>query len=258
MTTETIAVPAPPALTPPTVGDLSPERIGASREKWIGHGYDPATFDAALGGKASPSLTPEQTASAIAKLRQAGVPEERIIAAMEADGITPKAENRTPEQIEHDRDFGFDRPAFEPSDYLISHAAETKTRGPDHVAAVDASAKDFLAVLNITPALGAALIEHAVEKGQAWSKASETERELYKREQRAIGLKACGGSPEKLSETIALAGQTIRLALGGKGDFAEALVKSGAANDWWLISTLANQSRHTNAWAKDRPGKPEQ
>ena len=99
-------------------------------------------------------------------------------------------------------------------------------------------------------------MERATELNLAFAKASETERALFKAEQKAAALRHYG-SQEALQEAIALAGQCIRAVAADGSDkgaaFAEAWVKSIAANDVWTLRTLAAHAAHTNAWLAGRP-----
>lgn len=86
--------------------------------------------------------------------------------------------------------------------------------------------------------LGEAVIESAMDVGQATRGMGDAERALFKREQVVIFERQAGG-PEKVAKRMALAAKA--LARGGP-EFTAALHKSGALDDAWMVLTLANQA----------------
>lgn len=268
MTTET------PTAIEATTG-LSAERIAASRATWAGYGHDPAAFDAALAGNQPatiegapegddrhrdnaadgtprlPALTPQQIASGIAKLRASGMAEEAIQAAMKADGITEP----TPHELEiakHDASFGFGVP-HSPADYKIDYGKAAASLQAGELASFDTEARSFLAGLQMPPSLGAGLVERVMAVGQAANAMDPAARQLFIREQKALGLRASNGDEAKLAETIRLAGVALKHA--GPSEFRSSFLKSQGAHDWFVVSTLANHGAHIERWQASRPGK---
>jgi hypothetical protein len=254
---------------------LSAERIAASRATWAGYGYDPAAFDAALAGNPPvrvdgvpegddkhrdnaadgtpkmPSLTKEQIASGIAKLRASGMAEDAIQAAMKADGI----KEPTPHELElakYDASFGFGVP-HAPADYKIDYGRAGASLQAGELASFDGHAKEFLTGLQMPPSLGAGLVERVMAVGQAANDMEPAARQLFIREQKALGLRASNGDEAKLAETIRLAGVALKHA--GPSEFRSSFLKSQGAHDWFVVSTLANHGAHIERWQASRPGK---
>jgi len=252
--------PSAPIPLPPQLPSLSPAQIASARDHWVGQGYSAEKFDVALNPSTEPEHVPAAPVTSLPPsfpmtnvqaremadaLLAAGVPSETVEAAMKADGLDPVPPSKTPEQHEHDKEFGFER-EIAPAEYKIDYLSHGG-RGvdPAQLAEVNAGATQWLADLRLDPAVGAALIERAMHVGQSLAKMSEAGRELFRREQRYAAERRLGGL-EKLEAARALVAKTARL---GDPVFTEILLRAGAFDDAWIFLTLANQGERLERWA---------
>lgn len=263
----------PPAPSPAGTPSLSPTRIASMRERWISLGLDVERFDRAAIADAVPTPPPqpsgnegepveyvetggmprfsdEQAANMADALSRAGVPADKIEAALKADGYDVGISDASDEQTAHDAEWGFDR-NYQPSDYKISYGDALRRAGsevdPASLSALNTSLTTGLANMQIRPELGAAIVERAMDIGQA--KMDAAARQLFKVEQRQLVERRAGGS-EQLAERLRLAGVMLKMA---GPEFAEHLFRSGAADDAWIVETLANEGRRLQGWIGKRP-----
>ena len=253
--------PAPPSQT----GTVTADQISAARAQWISSGLDVAKFDATIGAPPAsateplraptvdtkkPSLSEAEAHEMADALRAAGVPTDIVAAAMKADGLDIP-ESKTPDQIEHDKDFGLDRP-FKPTDYKISYMKDGVPLVPvETVADFNARATEWLASLKIDPLVGAGLIEHALKVGYLYPRMSDARRGLFKREHISIAERRLGGS----EQVTAAAANTNRALAMGDPAFANMLLDSGALHDSFIFETLANHGERLMRWAETAPKK---
>ena len=261
--------------------------IASAREHWQSIGLDPVAFDAALAGNTpapppappggspapsadspgqlhlsvSPQLSDDQAEQMAQALLDAGVSEEKIKAALKADGwevaptLTPEEQAELDAQEEHNQHWGYDH-HFEPSDYHVNYAdvlarAETTT-DPDALAQFDQHARSWLADMQMPPELGAALIERGQQVGGELARMDDASKQLWVREQRYLAERMAGG-PDQLAEKIRLAGEVVKQAPGAFWDQA---VKAGWFHDAWMIMTLANEGSRLEGWRNGGPKKP--
>jgi hypothetical protein len=244
------------------VAALTEGQIASARASWTQLGYDPLEFDAAIAGTppspeppadksppkpAHPTLSPDQVRQAIERLRAAGVAEERIQAALKADGVDV-TDADTPAEVEHDRAW---RVEFEPQDYrvdYIPHGGRTLT--PGQLAEFNREATTWLSTIGLEPNLGAAVVERAMVVGKTFAKMTEAQRSLWKIEQRQQAERSLGGA-EQLDAAITSAARAIKAA--GASPFTQALVSAGILNDAWILRTLSTHSARREAWSAARP-----
>jgi len=247
---------------------LSDIQIASARESWIKLGHSPEAFDAAMAGTPpdparsrdaggrfaktandapKPQLITDQARQMVEKLRSVGVSEEKISEALKADGLDLSG-GKTPEQAELDRAFDIEHA---PTDFRIDYIPHGgRDLPPEQLASFNSSATQWLSALGLPPTLGAALIERCMSVGKSLTAMSEGDRQLFKINQRIDAERQAGG-PEQLMAAISRAATAIKRA--GPSEFTEALSKSGALNDAWVLTTLANHGARIEAWAKSRP-----
>ncbi len=254
MTDETITQDPPAG----AVADLfTPEQSQAMAAELIRHGMDPGRVNAALRGDSAPveadgdgpgipepsntktpPLTDAQAMELADALLAAGVPEEEIRAALEADGYEAElVEVEEPSEEERQFRETFGAPA-DPSEYRIDYLGRLPV-GTDvsTLAEFDREAKAWLSGVGFPPQIGPAVIERAVDVGQRYNRMSEPQRQLWVREQNALFERMAGG-PEQASAKLAAAAAALANAPAA---FTEALHKSGTFHDAGVMMHLANQ-----------------
>jgi len=168
-------------------------------------------------------------------------------AAIKADGYAvPAVDSRSEAQIEHDEAYG--QGARDPSDYEIKYPRGT---APDsELAAFDAQAKQLLADINLPPAIGGRILEHAFQVA-AELRAMTPEQQTFWKQSGFYQLQQAypGNKLEEASQSI-----KNMLALAGKDNMIVELFKEGGLlNDPWLFKTLAIQAQHQQTWKAGRP-----
>ena len=262
MTTTTDATIDTSGISPEASTDLSPEQIASAREHWTSLGYEGATFDQALadeparqgeptqaGGDPtaiaqtdSAGLTPAQAREMAEELVKAGVPREQVEAALRADGLEPPApDTRTDEQREIDEWFG---PAPAASDYHPDYVNRIPADAPIEALTVfHAAATSWASAVGFPPAIGAAVIERAMDVGHTFTAMSEAEQGLWKAEQPVLFEHMAGG-PEKAEARAALA---LKAMERSPKEFLAILRQTGAAFDAGIVMHLANQEERRAA-----------
>ncbi len=262
MNDTTTAAGNPAGAAPP---DLSPAQIASARATWVAAGHDPGRFDAAMGvapadpgspavpapaapGTGMDPLTGGQAETLAASLAALGKSEAEIEAEMAAHGMEP--DQRTPEQIEHDREWGFDQ-HYEPGDYRINYqdTSLARTYTTDQLAASQAEWGALLAGMQIAPMIGGSLVEHVIRIGQGLAARTPAERGLWAAEQRYRATCSAGG-PERLAERVRLAEVALKVAQanGASADTIDAMRRSGVLDDAFTLATLANHGRALEGW----------
>lgn len=175
------------------------------------------------------------------ELIKAGVPADRVAEAMQADGhdVTAEAlDSRTEDQREFDAFLG---PAPTAADYRIDYMGRIPA-GVDagQIAHFDSLARAWLANLGLPPAVGAAVIERALDVGHSYQAMSEAQRALWRAEQVAH-FERLAGSPEKAAARLELA----KAAIARGRDFPDALhARAGVLHDAGIMMHLAlNEER---------------
>ncbi len=258
---QTPAVPvAPIQATPAGPDGFTDEQVAAARANWIKFGYDPAKFDAAVAaapeetppgytpGTGIQRLTQAEADTLEATLRASGLTEDQVAAELQAHGY--ERDTRSPEQFEHDERWGFGR-EYKAEEYKINYrdAGILDQHTTETMAASQVEWRDLLTGFQISPAIGADLVERAIRTGQAFTKMDADQKTLWIAEQRAQGLRVAG-SPEAVTERNRLAGVAITYAVqhGARASTIEALRQAGAFDDWFTIQTLANHGRALEGW----------
>ena len=248
-----------------SIMSFNPGQVAAMREQWVSAGYDPVLFDQAagttpntptqapaavqdaregvevMGAAKTPSWTRGQALEAAEALRAAGVPEDRIQAGLKESGFEPLApDTRTEDEKDWDRAW----PAPSPSDYNVNY----RECWPDQqdVGTLAAANKDFTgwaAEMRLPPEIGTVMIERAIERGQAYSRMTDAQRQLWQREQR-FDFERLAGGPDKVSEKVALAGKVLAM---GSPDMLANLHRSGALHDAAIIIHLARHGERIQA-----------
>jgi hypothetical protein len=275
MSTETVPPQADPVTAPSTDPmALSDAQTSAMREAWIAYGHDPSRFDAmtaplvgeaqaggnpaqenseaagievSIGPTVLPTLTPAQAQAMADELIRAGHDPVRVREALEEGGYQDPGPQLTPEQIEHNQDWGMDR-LYRPSEYAINYidAGVAGSVDPGELADFHKEATGFLSKLNLEPQIGTALIERAIQTDERIKRMPEGERALWALEQKAIVERQAGG-PEGYREKIKLAASALNMA---PGEFRGRL--AGAA-DAWTVLTLANHGAKLQEWRAKYP-----
>jgi hypothetical protein len=261
------------------IGGLLPSEYASSKAAWINAGLSGEAFDAGLGVTAAPAipapapsprqepqsatppalgsdLSPRQIEMAVKSLRAAGVSADKIQATLEADGLSMPEDDRTPDQIAHDREFGagpYDPSMYSPLDWrelpqhMQGHSLEQR-------AEVDRDFRQFAADLRLPPQLGSRVMEHALRVGAEIRAMDPAAREAWK-ERGTDQIRQMYRTQEAWDE----AGESIRtlLDLPGADRPLSAALKQGHLCDPWLWSTFANVSAHLVDWANARPDRPE-
>jgi hypothetical protein len=193
----------------------------------------------------SPNLSADQVQAIAADLIAHGVPREQVEAALKADGQEAvnldALDTRTEDQKDFDAFFGPTPPASEYRiDYIgrIPAGIETPALAEYH-----AQATAWLSKVGFPENIGPAVIERSLDVGQKFNQASESERQLWIRDQNAQFERMAGG-PEKAKEKMSLAAKALARAPGG---FTEALRVCGALHDAGIVMHLANQGERLGA-----------
>lgn len=191
------------------------------------------------------------------RLRAAGVPEERIKAALCADGWdvpehTPEQQAEIEAKEEWDQSWGFGR-KVEASEYKIDYLNHGgRNADPVALANVNREATQFLAGMQIDPTLGAAVIERAMDVTQRLATMNPAQREIWKQDQSAAMRRLVGGE-EGMRETTRLAAVALRAT--GPSELRTLLLERDAFNDPWLVRTLATQGERIERWKAGPKGK---
>ena len=254
---------------------LTPDQVAAFREAWIAAGHDPVRFDMAtastpatptrdasgryaappatgdapspvqvLGGTKAPSFNAAQLAEIAESLVRSGVDPQRVREAMAEQDMVP--DERSDEERAHDADWGFDQ-HYEPKDYDLGGIYRDHSLDPARTPALNVAATEWLAKMQAEPGMGKALMDRVLQVGRETAKLDEAGRGLWKAQQRhALESRF---SPEKVAETMRLAGYAIKM--GGAGDdFHEALRLGMALHDATVVRTLATIGRRIEGWSK--------
>jgi hypothetical protein len=238
---------------------LSTDQTAAARAQGVALGLDEGEFDRAasgapqvpaessapsqepdtLAGLKQPSLSLQEAEAMAEELIRAGMPEDQVRAALEADGYTPTKDPRTEEQLEFDRSFG----GAKPEAYKLDFKGRAGGMDMAQIGEANTQITTWLSDVGFPPEIGPAVAERAIDIGQWFAKSSETQRELWAREEQA-NFYRMAGSDERGKELLNFA--IDALARGGKG-FFEVLAKSGALCDAGTIMHLANQGERLAA-----------
>ena len=238
---------------------LSADQSAAMRAQWEKLGLDLGEFDRAASGTpptpatpaeeptredltslSQPSFSAAEAKSMAEELIRAGVPQEQVEAALKADGYRLEDDTRTDEQIEHDRMFG----AAPPEQYRLDYQGRIPAGMEiDKLAAANTEMTTWLSQAGFSPEIGPAVLERAIDAGQAYAKMSDVDRQLWVGEQRAEFARMAR-TPERAAELIDFASAV--LARGGQA-FSDALAKSGALDDAGVLMHLAHQGERLAA-----------
>ncbi len=148
---------------------------------------------------------------------------------------------RTDEQKDFDAYFGPTPPA---SAYKIEYFGRVPegTEGPA-LAEYHAQATAWLSQLGFPENIGPAVMERAIDAGQAYNRMSEPQRQLWVREQNAEFERMAGG-PEKAAERMKFAAVALARAPGA---FTDALRANGSLHEAGVVLHLANQGERLAA-----------
>lgn len=268
---EVPTTPAAPAATFVNTNPLALDagQTAAMREQWVSLGLDPTVFDQHASGQVptapaaspapavqdpnapaavevlsdtkTPGLTPAQAQDMAAEMIRVGMPREQVEAALKADGYTLARETRTDEQIEWDRAFA----PGAPRDYRIDYMGRAADLDPAQLAQANAEATQWLAAVGFPPEIGPAVIERAMDVGQALTRMSEPERELWSREQTVLFARMAG-SEERYRELIGLAADALAR---GNPAYAALLRDRCILADAGVLMHLAHQGERLKARA---------
>jgi hypothetical protein len=97
--------------------------------------------------------------------------------------------------------------------------------------------------MRLPPEIGTVVIERAIVQGQAYSRMTDAERQLWQREQR-FDFERLAGGPNKVAEKVALAGKVLAM---GSPDMLANLHRSGALHDAAIVIHLANHAERLAA-----------
>lgn len=238
---------------------LAPEQIAAARDHWVSLGLDVAKFDNAMapesltgapapagevqddragieimGADKTPPLGRVQAQEMAQALRDAGMPEDRVNAALAEHGYEPLApDTRTEEEQEFDRAF----PTVAPTDYRPNYFENAVKMDVADLAAVNRDFTTWAADLSLPAEIGTAVIEEALRVEGAASRMSEPARQLWVREQR-FNFERLVGGPEKVEEALA----KVRPLLERNPAMRDRLHRSGALDSAAVIIHLANHA----------------
>jgi hypothetical protein len=183
-------------------------------------------------------------------LEKAGMPVERIQAAMAADGMTPPRETLTPEQIAHNADWRMDAAHMpEPSayrpDFRAALGASLGEYTPAQLAEFKTEAGAWASKLALPVKLGESLVERALSVWQRLEAMSPDQRRSCTAEQRSQLMKA-GGMPATTAMKV------LDLAPGA---FTDRLKANGALNDAFFQRSLANWGAHLSRYQSSKGAK---
>jgi hypothetical protein len=195
-------------------------------------------------------MSAEQTAQMARALENAGMPIERIQAAMAADGFKEAPEVNSPAQVEHNKSFGMAN-LPKASDYRIN-LADAGVRGMDVTEAGQfiGEAQGFLEKTGMPAAMGSALVTQAIRDTENLKAMTSAQRTLWSQEQKVLAQRSAGGA-DGLQQRVAAAAAVLRMV--GPSAFRDRLVQSGALNSAYAISTLASWSGHVSRWQASKP-----
>ena len=210
------AIPAPP---PPTLA----EKPTASSPSWIG------TDDA------------RKLADGLLK---AGVPQDRVLAALKADGYDFAIDTRSPEQAELDRQgIGVEHA---PSEYKIDWVGRVaEGTDPAKIKAATERLTGFAAATSLMPQAATALVSAMMDDASKLDRMSADQKSLWTSEQTRLGERIAGGA-EKWAEKIKLADAALARA---DKDYVKGLRETGvlsSANAILQLS-LAEEARQLRA-----------
>jgi hypothetical protein len=239
---------------------LSVDQTAAMRAQWVELGLDAAEFDRAASGAPQtapeagpegleregltslkqPTLSPAEALSMGEEMIRAGMDPAKVDEALKADGYAFSEDERTEEELEFDRAFG----GVRPDEYHLDYQGRIPA-GLDlaKVAAANTEMTAWLSAAAFPQEIGPAVLEQAMDSGQACAAMSAPERQLWEREQHATFAKMAG-TPERAVELLDFA--AVVLARGGDA-FSNALAKSGALDDAGVLMHLAHQGERLAA-----------
>ena len=252
---------------------LSEAQLSSARARWVAAGHDPARFDAAMGGTAPllprvpvPDLTDtsrpvyvggndpigmsgEQSLAMARALEKAGVPVERIQAAMAADGVTPPKETLTPEQIAHNRQWHLDAAHMPPiaayrPDFRTALGDSIGGYTPAQLAEFRQESSEWASKLALPVKLGEGLVERALHVWQRLEQMTPDQRRTWSAEQRSQLMKTSGMPATTAMKVLDLA----------PGAFHDRLKASGALNDAFIVRSLANWGAHLSRYQQSKGG----
>ena len=253
---------------------LSDAQLSSARARWVAAGHDPVRFDAAMGGAApilprvpvpDPTdtsrpvyvgasndpigMSGEQLLAMARALEKAGVPVERIQAAMAADGVTPPKETLTPEQIAHNAEWRMDAahmtaPSAYRPDFRTALGDSIGEYTPAQLAEFRNEAGQWASKLALPVKLGEGLVERALHVWQRLEQMTPDQRRTWSAEQRSQLMKA-GGMPATTAMKV------IDLAPGA---FHDRLKASGVLNDAFIVRSLANWGNHLSRYQQSKGG----
>lgn len=230
-------VPDAPPASGPSTGTFSPQQVDAAVAALTKAGMDPAHIAKRLAEPAGDAprveLKPDDRAGELnqaraekmaAALRKAGVSQDRIKAAMEADGFTETS------------------PAHSGAEYQLDWRRIAPDADLTGVVEVNALLTAGVAEMAMLPGMGKGIAERVVEVGQQVAKMTPTEKTLWQRTQ-AAELRRHFGSDEAV---VAAAHEIDRL--GEAGPAAARLLNimqlNQSVRDAWTFRTLVNFARH--------------
>lgn len=233
---------------------LSPE-IAAARANWIKVGNDPATFDKHMGITAPPppALAANPTGSSAAPswisqndalklgdgLLKAGVPEEKVLAALAADGHpidSISIDVRSDQEITLDK-WGIGA-EHDPSEYRVDWKdAGRNLDGVDPKIVQQANERltTFAANVGLIPQVATSTLSEMMRTYAAIQRMDEGQRADWLSDQNRVGERIAGG-PEKWAEKIKFADAS--LARADKSYMAE-LRETGVLGSAAVILNLA-------------------
>jgi hypothetical protein len=180
------------------------------------------------------TLTPDQAQGMADALVAAGVPQEQVDAALQADGFTPpQADARTDEQRAFDDAFA---PAA-PRDYDINWHGLANGVDPADMAKIDGDWRQWLTAVGFPGTIGGAVAERAIRVSEAVAQMGQAERGLWEAEQGSVFQRWAGGEEAAKARLDQVADALTR----GGDQMADMLVNSGAILDAEVLINLALQ-----------------
>ena len=222
--------------------DPAEARLAADKAYFASVGLDPSLVDqAAAKGETYtswPSLSPDQVKATVATLRAAGVPEERIEAALASDGYREVDDPRSEDQREYDEAF----PAVSADQYRPDYTGKVPAdASPNWITETHAQASQWAAAIGLPVPIG----NEVIERGLTWAKwhdtASDVEKAAWLADQRSDLVRACGGQDAADAE-LALAAEALAK---GSASFLERL--GPAVRQAGIVRHLARQAERLKA-----------
>lgn len=250
---------------------LNAQQTASARETWVALGLDPARFDAAATGQTAPPvpdgqhadtgdgapgapeighrLSDERVTEAIRALQAAGMPDERILAAVAQDGYeVHEATEDMLASMRHDADWGLDKPG-NPAEMTIAYreyGIDPRTVTP----AQDMEMRQFAASLRMEAA--APVMGELIGIVAKVDRMSDQEAALWARSEKQDAIVALGG-PEAYADAVARVDGF--LAALPDSPLKRSLISGPASKSAYFLRTFNAHVKRIDAWHASRPGR---